>query len=94
MAALALNKRIKQIDKAVYGHEFQDDNIVAIAIRTVNYGMPFLWKWHAKRSGLEDKIDQFDKRFRWPFITTLLMVPSMFIFMTLGLLFDQYAGIT
>ncbi|VAW49892.1 hypothetical protein MNBD_GAMMA04-169 [hydrothermal vent metagenome] len=86
--------RIKKIDKVVYGCEFPNDNIVAVAIRTVNYGMPFLWKWHAKRSGLDGKIDGFDSHFRWPFVTALLMIPTMFIFMTLTMLFDKYVGIT
>ncbi len=60
--------RIKEIDKMVYGFEFPNDSIFALGLRVPNDGGAFLWKWSEKRSGLEGKIEHFDKRFRWPFI--------------------------
>ena len=33
-----------------------------------------MWKWSARRSGLEGKIEHFDSRFRWPFIASMVVV--------------------
>ncbi len=65
--------RIKAIDKVVYGFEFPNDSIFALMIRVPNYSGAFLWKWSAKRSGLEGKIEHFDAKFRWPFKAVMLL---------------------
>lgn len=65
--------RIKEIDKVVYGYEFPHDSIFAQLIRVPGYGGAFLWKWSAKRSGLNGKIEHFDKQFQWPFKAVLLL---------------------
>ncbi len=65
--------RIKAIDKVVWGYEFPNDSIFALMLRVPNYGGAFLWKWSAKRSGLEGKIEQFDAKFRWPFKAVMLL---------------------
>lgn len=55
--------RIKKIDCVVYGCEFPNDSIFALMIRVSNYASAFLWTWSARRSGLEGKIEHFDKKF-------------------------------
>ncbi len=65
--------RIKEIDKVVLGYEFPHDSIFALIIRVPSYASGFMWKWSARRSGLEGKIEQFDSRFRWPFIATMVL---------------------
>ena len=73
--------RIKEIDKVVYGYEFPHDSIFALIIRVPNYAGGFMWKWSARRSGLEGKIEHFDLRFRWPFIATMVLaLTGMFLF--------------
>jgi len=86
--------RIKEIDKVVYGYEFPHDSIFALGLRVPNYGSAFLWKWSAKRSGLEGKIEHFDKRFRWPFIAVFLLMIFGLSMMIAMVLVDHYAGIT
>ena len=86
--------RIKEIDKVVYGYEFPHDSIFALGLRVPNYGSAFLWKWSAKRSGLEGKIEHFDRRFRWPFIAVFLLMIFGITTMILALLFDQYISTT
>ena len=70
--------RIKEIDKVVYGFEMSNDSIFFLVFRVPNYSLVFLWKMYAKRSGLEGKIEHFDRRFRWPFITVLFL--SFFVY--------------
>ena len=65
--------RIKAIDKVVLGYEFPHDSIFALIIRVPNYAGGFMWKWSARRSGLEDKIEHFDASFRWPFIAVMVL---------------------
>jgi hypothetical protein len=65
--------RIKAIDKVVYGFGFPNESIFALLIRVPNYGGAFLWKWSARRSGLEGKIEHFDETFRWPFKAVILL---------------------
>ena len=65
--------RIKAIDKVVLGYEFPHDSIFALIVRVPNYAGGFMWKWSARRSGLEGKIEHFDARFRWPFIATMVL---------------------
>jgi len=86
--------RIKEIDKVVYGYEFPHDSIFALGLRVPNYGSAFLWKWSAKRSGLEGKIEHFDKRFRWPFIAAFLLMIFGCLMLIAAVLFDSYVGTT
>jgi hypothetical protein len=94
LAYYAGRTRIKEIDKIAHGFEIPHDSIFFLVMRVPNYGGALLWKWYAKRIGLAGKIEHFDRGFRWPFITAFLMVPSMFFFITLTMLFDKYIGIT
>ena len=50
------------------------NSIFALIIRVPNYAGGFMWKWSARRSGLEGKIEHFDSRFRWPFIASMVVV--------------------
>ncbi len=85
--------RIKAIDKVVYGYEFPNDSIFSLGLRIPNYGSAFLWKWSARRSGLEGKIEHFDKCFRWPFVAVFLLMIFGIILMVVMVLFEKYFGI-
>lgn len=85
--------RIKEIDRVVYGYEFPHDSIFALMIRIPNYASAFLWKWSAKRSGLEGKIEHFDKNFRRPFVASFVLVFIGIACLVAGILFDKYVGI-
>ncbi|MCF6338812.1 MAG: hypothetical protein L3J84_12825 [Gammaproteobacteria bacterium] len=65
--------RIKEIDKVVHGFEIPNDSIFFLVLRAPIYGFAFLWKWYAKIVKYESKLEQFDRRFRWPFIATSLL---------------------
>lgn len=82
--------RIKEIDKAVLGYEFPSDSIFALIIRVPNYAGGFMWKWSARRTGLEGKIEHFDNRFRWPFIATMVLIIVSMSSMIIGALMDNY----
>ena len=82
--------RIKEIDKAVLGYEFPHDSIFALMIRIPNYASGFIWKWSAKRTGLEGKIEHFDIKFRWPFIASFILVFFGMTCAIIGVLFDKY----
>lgn len=85
--------RIKKIDKIVYGYEFPGDSIFSLMIRVPNYASAFLWEWSAKRSGLKGKIEQFDRRFRWPFIASFALAFLGMACAIIGILFDKYYGL-
>ncbi len=82
--------RIKEIDKAVLGYEFPNDSIFALIIRVPNYAGGFMWKWSARRTGLEGKIEHFDRRFRWPFIATMVLVIVSLGAMIVGMILDHF----
>jgi hypothetical protein len=82
--------RIKEIDKAVLGYEFPDDSIFALIIRVPNYAGGFMWQWSARRTGLEGKIEHFDKRFRWPFIAAMVLVITSMSSMIIGTFMDKF----
>jgi len=82
--------RIKEIDKIVYGYEFPNDSIFALMIRFPSYAGGFIWKWSAKRSGLEGKIEHFNFKFKWPFIAAFLLFIISILSLILGVLVDKY----
>jgi len=86
--------RVKEIDKIAHGFEIPHDSIFFLVMRVPTYGFAFLWKWYAKRMGLEGKIDHFDRGFRWPFIAAGVLGLFGIIMMIIMALFDHYAGIT
>lgn len=81
--------RIKEIDKAVLGYEFPHDSIFALIIRVPNYAGGFMWKWSARRTGLEGKIEHFDSHFRWPFIATMISAIISMGSMIIGVILDK-----
>ena len=85
--------RIKKIDKAVLGYEFPNDSIFALIIRVPGYAGGFMWKWSAKRTGLTGKIEHFDLRFRWPFVTIMVLAITMFLLVVIGTMIKSYLGI-
>ena len=84
--------RIKEIDKAVLGYEFPHDSIFALGLRVPNYAGGFMWKWSARRSHLEGKIEHFDARFRWPFIAAMIMILIGLSSFILGTLLIKHFG--
>jgi len=85
--------RIRQIDKLVYGYEFPNDNLVAFAIRATNYAGAFTWKWSAKRGGLEKVIEQFDFRYKWPFVVFFIMMFTGIVFIIIAYVLKKYFGV-
>jgi len=97
MAGLAFyagRTRIKEIDKIAHGFEIPHDSIFFIVMRVPNYGGALLWKWYARRIGLEGKIEHLDKHFRWPFIAAFLLMLFGGLMLIVMVLFDSYVGIT
>ena len=84
--------RIKEIDKVVLGYEFPHDSIFALMLRVPNYAGGFMWKWSARRSGLEGKIEQFDAKFRWPFIATMVLTIVGLSLMIIGVILQEIYG--
>jgi len=94
LAFYAGRTRIKEIDKIAHGFEIPHDSIFFIVMRVPNYGGALLWKWYARRIGLEGKIEHFDKHFRWPFIAAFLLMLFGGLMLIVMVLFDSYVGIT
>ncbi len=86
--------RIKEIDKAVLGYEFPHDSIFALIIRVPNYAGGFLWKWSARRTGLEGKIEHFDQRFQWPFKAAMILAILGIACLVGGIILDKIYGIS
>lgn len=86
--------RIKEIDKAVLGYEFPHDSIFALIIRVPNYAGGFMWKWSARRTGLEGKIEHFDRKFRWPFIAAMISAIIGILFFIVGITLDKIFGLS
>ena len=76
--SLYLGKRkIKEIDRVVFGYEISNDNLFYLMIRLPRYGGAFAWRWSAKRADLLEIRDHFDKKFQRPFIVDFwLMIAS------------------
>lgn len=85
--------RIKEIDKAVLGYEFPHDSIFALIVRVPNYAGGFMWKWSARRSGLEGKIEHFDTSFRWPFIVAMVLAITGMVSLIVGTLLKNHLGV-
>jgi len=85
--------RIKEIDKAVLGYEMPHDSIFALIIRVPNYAGGFMWKWSARRTGLEGKIEHFDSHFQWPFKAVMVLTITGIIFFTIGIVLEKYFGV-
>lgn len=85
--------RIKEIDRIVYGYEFPNDSIFALMIRVPNYAGAFFWRWSARRSGLEGKIEHFDKNFKWPFIVHFMLMILGGVNMIVLIIFDKYFNV-
>lgn len=84
--------RVKEIDRAVLGYEYPNDSIFALLLRVPNYAGGFLWKWSARRTGLEGKIEHFDKKFRRPFIASFLLMILSMVCLIVGSILQYYAN--
>jgi hypothetical protein len=67
-------RKIKEIDRIVFGYEIIDDNIFYQMLRLPRYGGAFAWRWSAKRANLLQIRDQFDKKFQRPFIINFWLI--------------------
>jgi len=94
LAFYAGRTRVKEIDKIAHGFEMPHDSIFFLVMRVPTYGFAFLWRWYARRMGLDGKIDHFDKHFRWPFIAAAVFGLFGIVMMIIVVLFDEYVGIT
>ncbi len=69
-------RHVKEVDRAVWGHELSTD-IITLFARAPAYAAGFAWRLFARRNGLAGKIEHFDRKFQRPFIITFwLMVVS------------------
>lgn len=86
--------RIKEIDRAVLGYEFPHDSIFALIIRVPNYAGGFMWKWSARRTGLEGKIEHFDQKFQWPFKAAMILTIFGIACFGIGIALDKIYGLS
>lgn len=82
--------RVKNIDRVVYGFEIPHDSIFFKIQRIPTYGGAFAWRWGAKRGGLEKIRDEFDKKFKMPFIVTFWLFVVGVISMVLGIVISNF----
>jgi len=85
--------RIKEVDKAVLGYEMPHDSIFALMLRVPNYAGGFMWKWSARRTGLEGKIEHFDSQFQWPFKAVMVFAIAGGLFFIIGIVMQKYFGV-
>ena len=65
--------RVKEVDRAVHGHELSTD-IVSLFLRIPGYAGGFAWRSYARWSGLSGKFEPFDKSFKRPFIIMFWLI--------------------
>ena len=82
--------RMKEVDKYVYGHKFEHDSIFFQIARVPQYLTVFSSRWFAKRTGQLEFYEHFDKKFKRPFLISLLFAILSLVFMMIGLLMDKY----
>jgi len=88
---LYIGKRhIKEVDRVALGNEIQDDSFAYLMLRVPNYTLAFIWRYYARRSGLLEIHDRFDKKFKRPFMINLwLLIIGMSTFIIL-IIFQKY----
>jgi len=75
---------VKEIDRIIFGCETEDDSFFFLMLRVPNYTLGFIWKFYAKRAGLLEMYNHFDKKFKRPFMLNLwLSVIGMGAFLIL-----------
>ncbi len=83
-------KKIKEIDRLVYGYEISSDSIFYKGLRLMNYGGAFAWRFGAKRSKLLYIRERFDKNFQRPFIIYFWLVITCSLASAIAILLDEY----
>jgi len=91
MAFYLRRKKIKEIDRLVYGTEISSDSIFHQGLRLMNYGGAFAWRFGAKRSKLLYIREQFDNRFQRPFIVYFWLVIASVSASTIAILLNKFA---
>ena len=61
-------QHVRAVDKIAMGFEPQEDSLFMLMLRVPNYGLAFIWPFYAKRAGLLEIRDSFDKKFKRLFI--------------------------
>ncbi|HED15998.1 MAG TPA: hypothetical protein ENI64_04150 [Gammaproteobacteria bacterium] len=76
--------RMKEVDKYVYGHNFEHDSIFFQIARLPQYTTVFSSRWYAKRTGQLEFYEHFDKKFKQPFLFSFYfaVLSGFFIFIT------------
>jgi len=82
--------RMKEIDKYIYGHEFEHDNIFFQMARLPQYITVFSSRWYAKRTGQLEFYGHFDKKFKRPFLVAYMIVMLGALFMGLAWIVKEY----
>jgi uncharacterized membrane protein len=70
IASLVYIKRkcISKVETLLFGHSMSDSSaLMIVGFAAMNYGGAFLIKWSARRSKLDDKIDNVPENLRTPF---------------------------
>ena len=89
--SLYLGKRkIKEIDKVVFGREIFGDNLFYLMMRLPRYGGAFAWRWSAKRAGLLAIRDHFDKRFQRPFILYFWLLIASALSLLVAVILNEF----
>jgi len=90
MAFFLGRKKIKEIDRLVYGSEISGDSIFHQGLRLMNYGGAFAWRFGAKRSKLLYIRERFNKRFQRPFIIYFWLVIISVSSLTIAILLKKF----
>ncbi len=88
-------RRIKEIDRVVFGYEISSDSIFYQGLRLMDYGGTFAWRFYARRIGKEWMRERFDKKFQRPFIIRFwLMIIGVLSFSVAGILHEYLLRLT
>ncbi len=82
--------RMKEIDKYIYGHEFEHDSIFFQMARLPQYISVFASRWFAKRTGQLEFYEHFDKKFKRPFLVAYMIVILGVLLMALSWVITEY----
>ena len=82
--------RIKEVDEFVYGHKFEHDSIFFQIARAPLYMLVFSSRWYARRTGQLAFYENFDSKFKRPFVITHYTFLLGGLFMIITWLLDNF----
>lgn len=83
-------RHIKEVDRVALGCEIKGDSIFYQMLRIPNYTLAFIWPLYAKRGGLQEICNRFDKKFKRPFVIHLWLAVVSVGSLVIGILLDKY----